>query len=324
MFFEHNDTDYVFVQLDNEIKYKAERLYDNFIEDHKYQYEWNLSNINKLTNYLKIWTPEDDQHLTSIEKTLDTLKLNLYTNRLNTEKTKNTKLQINIKKKNIHTLLTKKHSMDYLTLEHGANMIKNEFIIINSLFYENSNQKVFSDLNDTSYDQFIELSSVVSDSFISIPTYKLIARSEHWKSIWNSNKNKLFDKSSYDLSDEQKTLINISNMYDRIYEHPEAPSEQVIEDDDMLDGWMIYQKNKTEKNKKQSEASELNNKHPNAKEIFVVTDQKDSENISQLNSMQSTMILKDRKKALLQNKDVDDCNLPDVQREILNKMNSKR
>jgi hypothetical protein len=131
-------------------------------------------------------------------------------------------------------------------------------------------------------------------------------------------------KSSYELSDEQKTLISISNMYDRIYEHPESPGEDVINDDDILDGWMIYQKNKAEKIKKQNNAQDLANKHKNAKEIFVVADKDDVNSIIDLNSGISSSIIKQRQNMIKNSADgVDEVNLPDVQMELLQKINKR-
>jgi hypothetical protein len=151
-----------------------------------------------------------------------------------------------------------------------------------------------------------------------------VARSEQWKAIWNSNKNNLFNKASYDLSDEQKTLISISNMYDRIYEHPECPGEDVLNDDDILDGWMIYQRNKAVKIIKQNSSQELANKHKNAKEIFVVANKEDVNDILDLNSGLSSSIIKQRRNMIVKSKDgVDEVNLPDVQMELLQKINKR-
>jgi hypothetical protein len=164
----------------------------------------------------------------------------------------------------------------------------------------------------------------VGSNLISIEDYKNVARSEQWKAVWNSNKNNLFNKSAYDLSDEQKTLISISNMYDRIYEHPECPGDDVINDDDILDGWMIYQRNKADKIKKQNIAQEIANKHKNAKEIFIVADKEDVNDIFDLNSSVSSSIIKQRRGLIRNSKEgVDEVNLPDVQMELLQKINKR-
>ena len=42
-------------------------------------------------------------------------------------------------------------------------------------------------------------------------------------------------------------------MYDNIQESLDYPSEDVVEDDDMLDGWLIIQKQKRDKERAVSE-----------------------------------------------------------------------
>ena len=80
-----------------------------------------------------------------------------------------------------------------------------------------------------------------------------LARSEPWKSIWSSSKNEgvLFGKRAIELSEEQKHLIMWSTMYDSIGESPDSPSDKIIADDDMLDGWLILQRREREHNKKE-------------------------------------------------------------------------
>jgi hypothetical protein len=113
-------------------------------------------------------------------------------------------------------------------------------------------------------------------------------------------------------------------MYDRIYENVECPPDFVIEDDDMLDGWMLDQKQKMENLKKEKTGDELLSKHKNAKEVFVVSNKEDAENIFNLNSTDSSRIIKQRTKAIINSKDgIDECQLPDVQRELLMKVNTK-
>jgi hypothetical protein len=43
-------------------------------------------------------------------------------------------------------------------------------------------------------------------------------------------------------TDEQRALVNWSLLYDNVYQHPECPADAVVEDDDLLDGWLIDQR----------------------------------------------------------------------------------
>ena len=63
-------------------------------------------------------------------------------------------------------------------------------------------------------------------------------------------------------------------MYDNVYESSESPSEEVIDDDDLLDGWFIIQRKKQEKEKLQSEVANMTNneKITNSEEVYIFTD----------------------------------------------------
>ena len=323
-FFTHNDVRFVYLQPKSDIKHEAELLYSIFIDENKYDYIWSQENILKLLKYLNLWEEEDDNLIKDSEKKLEHLKLNLYENRLNKDKINFIRKEIVAQKNILNKLFNRKHALDYLTIEEAGNTFKNEIILTNNLYYVNNNEKVFQNIQDTSYTEFSTISSYVANSFISIESYKKIARSDIWKNLWNSNKNNLFGLSAYELSDEQKTLVSISNMYDKIYEHPESPEDAVIEDDDMLDGWMLYQKNKAKQNKTQGTAQTLIDKHKKAQEIFVVGEPEDINTINELNVLQSKKIKEQRVKFIQDKKSTDDVFLPDVQMNLMQQLNRKK
>lgn len=324
LYFDHKGGSYVFLQPSCDLKYRAELIYQNYIEENKYSFSWFKENIGKLLSYLSLWSDTDQRYLEELEKKTENTKLDMYLNKLNKEKVKKLRSELDRSRESINKMLSRKHSLDYLTIEDCGNSVKNEFIMTNTIYHDNDTLVFSKDVTNIPHNSFNELASCIASNLMSIEDYKNIARSDQWKTIWNSNKNNLFNKSAYELSDEQKTLISISNMYDRIYEHPECPGDDVINDDDILDGWMIYQKNKADKIKKQNSAQELANKHKNAKEIFVMADKEDAKDILDLNSSISSSIIKQRKNVIRKAQDgVDEVNLPDVQMELLQKINKR-
>lgn len=323
LYFRYKDIGYVYINPSTEIKYEAELLYHQILEDNKFESWMTQKDLDNFLKKIEVWDEQDQELLKTTEKNLEKLKLSLYVNRLQKEKVTKIKKDIEWSKESINKLLKRKHSFDYLTLEEYASFQKNEFIFVNSIFYRANNKKVFDD--NPEYDFFMAITSCITNNFINIESYKKIARSEYWKTLWNSNKNNVFNKAAYELTDEQKTLINISIMYDRIYENTECPPEFVIEDDDMLDGWMLDQKQKMDNLKKEKAGDELLSKHKNAKEIFVISNKEDAENIFALNTLDSSKTLKQRIKAINNSKDgIDECKLPDVQRELLMKANNQK
>ena len=43
---------------------------------------------------------------------------------------------------------------------------------------------------------------------------------------------------------DQKNILILSRMYDNVQESLDCPADDIMQDDDMLDGWFIHQKNK--------------------------------------------------------------------------------
>jgi hypothetical protein len=122
-----------------------------------------------------------------------------------------------------------------------------------------------------------------------------------------------------ELTYNQKNLIIWSQMYDNIQESMDCPSKDVIEDDDMLDGWFIIQAQKREKENAEKEVDGLvkNEKIKNASEVFVVAQSDEhAEQINKANSVHSMMIKKQRENFIKQAGIVQDHNLPDQRLQI--------
>ena len=78
---------------------------------------------------------------------------------------------------------------------------------------------------------------------------------------------------------------------------PPSRFEEVINDDDMLDGWFIIQRKKSESERAKSELEERtqNDKIMNSDEVYVFTDsRKEADAIEGMNSVNSSMIKKER------------------------------
>ena len=110
-------------------------------------------------------------------------------------------------------------------------------------------------------------------------------------------------------------------MYDNIAESPDSPSEDVLEDDDMLDGWLLIQRREREKDKKEKSVESVigNQKISGADEVFVAAKSlEDIDRINLLNDMRASII---REQRLGQIKDSDGGvkhqDLADVKQDIL-------
>jgi hypothetical protein len=326
LFFYYGGEQYELRSPSKEIRYKAELLYNNIINEEKFHNWIREENLIPTMISLGVWHMNTDNLIKQLENKLDALKVDLYTDRLKTKETENNRKKIKTTHKEINKISNTKLNFQANTLEGYASSIKNEYIICSTLY--KNNKRVFSNSpkDSASYVHFNNIVNEINSYVLSVSDYKSIARSALWKSYWNcGNKTSIFCKYTIDLTDEQRSLLNISRMYDSIYEHPECPEDIVIEDDDMLDGWMIIQKKNNEQAKKQKLGNK-NAKIENASEVFLMTDEQDIGKVLDLNTDQSKFVLQEKLGYINSNKgsEVEDFNLPDVQRDLITKAQSMR
>ena len=94
----------------------------------------------------------------------------------------------------------------------------------------------------------------------------------------------------------------------------DCPSDSVINDDDMLDGWFIIQNKKQDKERAESELESRvsNDKISNSEEVFVFAEtQQDVDAINSVNSYQAQMVKKERMEVLQQKGEAQDLDFRD-------------
>ena len=284
--------------------------------------EENITNIMIGTG---VWNIQTNDNIKKLENGIDELKVELFKNFMNATRQKTIRNNLRSARKELGKLFSLKNDFITNTLEGYASSIKNEYVICNTLY--KSNKLVFDYDNkksdNSSYSFFNSLVSEIEKTVITTEEFKILARSQLWRSYWNLNKyDKLFDNSLANWTDEQRALVNISKMYDNIYEHPECPDDKIIEDDDMLDGWMIIQKRKSEKEKKQKLIDDANPHLKGSGEVFLFGQSKeDIDNIISLNTDESKSILKEKLRTIAEKGEVSDGDLPDVRRDLQQQIN---
>lgn len=324
--FIYGNKQYKLVYPDISIKYQAE-LYANQEYDNNRFNDWITEDtiIDMLVS-IGLWTYTGDNNLKNIEKQIDDLKVDLYNNSLNPNKVKSLRKNLDNFKESYNKLYSIRHSLDPYTVNGYSQILKNQYILIHSL-YNDQNDRLFLDLNNLDYNLLNMLSEHIAQEMIDIKTFKMIARSDQWRNYWSANKENLFDKSTVNWTDEQKTLVVLTKMYDSAYEHPECPPDHIFEDDDMFDGWMLHQKRENEKlrNKNRTEKMLEGKNLSKAGEIFIMANsQEEAQNIYNLNDNTSRHIIKERS-AMIQRSvgNVEDKEFPDIQRNILTQSNEQ-
>jgi hypothetical protein len=146
--------------------------------------------------------------------------------------------------------------------------------------------------------------------------------------MWSAGKkdSSIFGKPSIELSKDQRTLCQFSMMYDNVYESSESPDEDVIKDDDCLDGWFIVQRREYEKNKNKRQMEKLlkNSKISNSDEIFLMAkDAHTANKINDMNDVISKGIIKSRDHQIKEKGTLKFTELSDVRQDIATQSHQK-
>jgi hypothetical protein len=324
LIFTFNNEKYELRYPSNSLKYESNILYNNILNDEKYN-EWIREEFTeKIMISLGLWQNNTGKILEKLEKNQETLKVDLFKNLLNKDMQNKIRPQIRTIEDHINRIFKTKQDFLYNTLEGYASSIKNEFIICNTLY--KNNRLVFKNnekQDQASYQFFNSLVNTINEHTIGMTIFKTIARSGLWRSYWNASKENIFGKPTIEWTDEQKSLVNITKMYDNVYEHPECPDDKVINDDDMLDGWIIVQKRKIKKQKSEQSMDSANPRLKNAQEVFILADNsEEAEEVFGLNSQEGIHRMKEKFGAIKGKENVDDLELPDVKRDALMELNN--
>jgi len=259
---------------------------------------------------MDLWSDKQEEELTkTVPGHIEYWKIELYRN-INKSNTKKTiRKYLEVAKKELVKLYNVRHSFDHITIDGYANYVKSMFIISNCARYKN--KKVDWQIFDLNKTMNIYHSSILNSDII-----RILARTTPWSGIWSTAKinGKIFDNSY--LTSEQQTLISWSSMYDKIYESSECPSDEVIDDDDLLDGWLLIQKKKREVDRKKQEIDKItNNKINNADDVFIIAETpEDALKIDLLNDNRSIDIKKQRLNEIKERGNVLEQQLGDIKR----------
>lgn len=289
-----DDQEYKIIYPSLDIKYRAEMLYDKIIEDNKF--DKRLLTEKEISVYLKInniWKPSDQEALDKCKKLIDDTKIDLFINYTN-EKNRNTlKKQLSQTNEELNKLFINKNSMNYLGINDHATSVKNEFIIMNTI-YDNNDKLVFNNPYKDSheYQRLQKFIREIVENALDISMLRVLVKSDVWRSFVGCVN---LVKQPNEVNDDYRYLVGLHKMYDSVRQHPECPSEDIINDDDALDGWFLFNSRKAEKEKKKNAI--LNKVRGNSKdagEVFIVTDDiKEKQEIYDLNDAKGRSNIKE-------------------------------
>ncbi len=305
------DSLYYILNVSANIRYQSQRLYEDVL--HKYRfYPW-MTDKSALRLLVQngLCTPDIDKNLKTIEQSMDDIKIDMYRSAFNSKDVNNLRTRLDKVRHKYSTMVQNRHSLDYVTTQGFGEMLKQQYVIVHSL-HDDNNNRVWDTLQDVKPKLMELVLSGINEDRIDISQMRTIARKDPWRSYWNVNKTNPFSTSPLDLTDDQRTLIMFSKMYDNAFEHPDCPSDDIIDDDDMFDGWMAYNRQKNEKDRTSKQLEDRFSKHKGAGEIFIpVSTKEQAKKVDQLNDTRGRVVKKQRAAAVKKMGKLKDAQLPD-------------
>ena len=272
-----------------------------------------------------LWTDEDEEREKGLEKDIERLQVECFHARNNEGMKRQIKFGLEQGKKQ-HTEHIEKKFENYGNTCEGIASTEKVLALIKMCTFT-SDGKLFDFESITPQD----VTFAFGQQFLSEGQLRELARNDPWRTLWslyNSSTGIITVLANKDrcLNTDQRNLFVWSRMYDSVQESMDCPNQDVITDDDMLDGWFLIQKNKQDKQRAESELenSTTNPKIANSDEIMLMAhSQKDADRINDANSMSAQRTKRQRMKVLQQQGEAVDLDFQDQKMKLHNQSNEQ-
>jgi len=263
-----------------------------------------------------LWTMEEETELNSVPTRLDALKTEMYQRYVGfqSRRVEQARRMISRLRQRQRELALRRHAYDFYTQAGLANTVQLQYLISRST--TDINQRVV-DLETQNDWLMCQLLGIYSSSRPDELQLRSLAQCGSWRMIWSSGRQegRVFGVPSTWLTPEQQNLIAWSKLYDNINEHSDPPDKVVIEDDDMLDGWIILEQKKREKERRERVGGK--GQKPGAQETYIMAETaQDAKRIDAMNEPGMAFVKRQRMAALKSKKVVGEQHMPDSQQQI--------
>ena len=312
--FRHNQYPYFLSCPNQTVKAIANNIYEESISNNRFEKWLNSKTAHQILIQRGIISPIIDSQIKSVEESIEDLKVALFKAMFSTSDEKRIRKELKMAKEKLAELEKSRSDLYYLTLEGFATRLKFMVLLAGSLYSAVTFERIF-DNEEIKTADFFFIDQIINQKTLVEPVDKELrelARTQPWRTTWSLGKPNPFQKPITDLNEYQQILMVYSNLYDNIRESTECPSDNIINDDDTCDGWLILQSRKREKELKQKQTDEVLGKNSKANEVFIPAKNKDDfDRIHSMNDGSSKIIMQQRTSQIKQQGIVKDGDLSD-------------
>lgn len=244
------------------------------------------------------------------QKEVENFQRELYLNRKKVENVRKIKKLLFLNRQRHVDILNKINRYNSFTVEGYANYSKIDYILRNTTINKFTNKKCSFKKNNIQ-----KLINFYTENIILPSTIRYLARTQPWTNMWAAFKvNGVVFPQGSQMTLQQQLMLMWSRMYDSIQESVEPPEMDVIEDDDMLDGWLSIQHDQNTSKKDEKISSKVSQ----AQEQYIIANNIDeAREIEKRNSPEMLKVKKQREMCIKDRGEVIECELPDVKRKLM-------
>ncbi len=277
-------------------KYIAKKIYDEKYREASLQGVLDEDELIDNLVEIGLWSDEEQKEYDSLPDIIEHCKVDLYRSYASYRSRKTIRDNLDKYKDRMSELIRKRNLFREDSAQGFAEACSRKYLLCCSVTDIKGN-KVLQNYDylgkDSSFcDKVVEryLKSYVGDVEM-----RKLCRNEPWTSLWSAAKVEkgIFGKPASMLTGMQKSIIGWSKIYDSVSEHPDSPPDEVVDDDDMLDGWLILQGRKRKEQKNKSVGDQISK--AKGDEVYIMADnEEDARRVYDLNDNAGKAMIRTR------------------------------
>ena len=298
-----------------EQKLEASIAYNNVLWECSFHGVMNREEMAQMMIDNGLWTAEEENELSSMHVRLDALKAEMYGQyaTFQSKRVEKTRKMLEKMRQRQSKLSSRKYEYDMYTREGVAELTRLQQLVFANVELNNG-QMLPQDYISDGFGRSL-LDSYMHNRPNDLQIREL-SKTPKWRMLWSSGRQegRVFGVPSARLTDEQQNIIAWSKLYDNIGESSEPPSKDVMDDDDLLDGWLIVEQKKREKEQKEGNTKGTKR---GAQEVFIPAETPDdARRIEAMNDAGANFTKRQRMALLHKHGTVEEQKMPDSKQAI--------
>lgn len=265
-----------------------------------------------------LWDEDREKLYEGLPKDIENGKVALYQATFQADERAVIRKALKVAKDKLAEVAADRARYDYLTAAGAAAVAKSRYLLAVGL-HTPAGRPVFPepDLWGMEAGPLDAAAEAFAAARVPDAAYRELARTEPWRTLWANAKAEggAFGVCPVDQTDEQRALAGWSGLFENVAQHPDCPADDVLADDDLMDGWLILQRRAREERQKARAGDDLlgNEKIKNSQEVYLVAQTADdARKVMDKNDQFSKAIFKQRMNVLAKKGEVHELEMPDT------------